>query len=187
MKKVLILASDRAELAGYPEDFVTVVTGVGLENSVLFASEAIMREKPSLVINVGSAGARKDSAGIGEVVRIREVWNLDYDLTAYRLAKYATLDEKRATVSSIRLADEGLVLGSSNKFTSESRDNRIDLYDMEGYGAALAARHFGLPCAIFKGVTDIVGEHVKLSDYRETLKNLRTALAGEVIAFAERV
>lgn len=184
MKKVLILASDRAELASFPNSFITRSTGVGLEAAAIIASEAIVKEKPELVINIGSAGAKSTVAKIGEIVRIKEVYNLDYDLTSYRLPKYSTLDENRATVTSLSLQADGLILGSSNKFATRAVDN-IDIYDMEGYGVALAARHFGLPCAIFKGISDIVGSAPALSDYRQLLKQLRLELAEAVLAFIE--
>ncbi len=181
MKKILLIASDIMELAGFDDSFIKVVSGCGMENAAIAAVKAIYEHRPDIVINVGSAGVRKGVAEIGEVLWIREVYNKDNDLTAYHLAPYAMLGENRTVEHSVKLEAEGYVLASSNSFASESADNLFDVYDMEGYGVAKACEKLKIECHILKGVSDIVGERINLKDYRKTLKQLKESIAAAVI------
>ena len=178
--KVLVLCSDRAEGALFTEDVYTVrVTGVGKENALLNAVFAIQETDPDLVVNVGTCGAKKGSAEIGDVCRVRRVINRDCDLTMYRLPKYTTLGANRSTEGPLDIGTEGKVLASGDALSTTSLEE-ADLYDMEAFGIAKACRALNKELAVLKGVSDIVGEHVTLSDYRKVLKKLAADLHEEV-------
>ena len=181
MKKIVLIASDIMELSGFEDPFIKVVSGCGMENAAIAAVKAVYEHEPDIVINVGSAGARKGVAEIGDVLWIREVYNRDNDLTAYHLAPYAMLGEDHSVDISLRIERDGCILASSNSFSSDITDPLFDLYDMEGYGVAMACRKMKRECHILKGVSDIVGERIKLKDYRSTLKQLKASIAEAVI------
>lgn len=177
--KVLVLCSDRAEGALFTEEHYTVrVTGVGKENALLNAVLAIQETEPDIVLNVGTCGARKGSAGIGDVCRVKRVLNRDCDLTMYRLPKYTTLSRDRSTEGPIDIHDEGFVLASGDALSTDTVEE-AELYDMEAFGIAKACKALGKELVVLKGVSDIVGEHVTLSDYRKILRKLASDLHEE--------
>ena len=169
--KVLVVSSDSAENALFTEDiFVRVVSGVGKENAL---ANTILNctEDVDLILNVGTCGAKKGSADIFDVVCVKRVINRDADLTQFHLPQYTTLDSKRGTMGPINISDEGLTIASSDSFASTVIEE-AELYDMEAYGVALAAKCLKKDLIIIKGVSDIIGESLKIKDYRKLLKEL---------------
>ena len=71
----------------------------------------------------------------------------------------------------INISDEGLTIASSDSFASTVIEES-ELYDMEAYGVALAAKCLKKDLIIIKGVSDIIGESIKIKDYRKLLKDL---------------
>lgn len=180
--KVLIAASDKAELKGFG-DYDKVVTGVGPIMAAAAVSKAIAETKADAVLSVGSAGAVPGRLQIGDIASFSSVVSLDQDLTFYHLAFGSTLDSSRATVGALRLScsDSGLVLASSSSFVSGMSDElallNASACDMECYGVALAARLYSIPCLALKAITDIVGQPVTLGEYGFSLRSLRSLLA----------
>lgn len=169
--KVLVVASDSAENALFTEDcFVRVVSGVGKENALL-VTLLNCSDDIDLIMNVGTCGAKKTSAEIKDVIKVRKVINRDANLTQFHLPLYTTLDSKRGLMGPITISDEGLTIASSDCFSETTIDD-ADLYDMEAYGVALAAKSLNKDVIIIKGVSDIVGEKVFLKDYRKILKEI---------------
>lgn len=184
--KILVLSSDKAEFKGLTDRFICRPVGVGLCMAAVNSTIAILEEKPDLVINIGSSGA---GAGheIGEVLEIGEVSTFDQDLSLYRLSPGATLDERRSTISSLRLRSTSSYRAlSSSRFACQlDSSGRFDVYDMELYSVALAGAKTGVPVSSFKLVTDIVGESVRISDYSERLRRMRSLLLEKVEAYLD--
>ena len=179
--KVLVLCSDRAEGALFTEEeFILRVTGVGKENALLNTVLAIKECDPDLIINVGTCGAKMGEASIGDICTVKRVINRDADLTMYRLPKYTTLSADRSTEGPLDIAEEGFVLASSDTLAVTAIEE-AGLYDMEAFGIAKASKALGKPLVIIKGVSDIVGEHVALKDYRKVLKKLASDLHEEAL------
>ena len=57
---------------------------------------------------------------------------------------------------------------------------------MEAYGVALAAKKLNKKVLIIKGVSDIVGENVKLKDYKKVLKELAISIHEKALAEVSR-
>lgn len=177
----MVFASDSAELKGLPGDVLKVVTGVGPVTASVVATEAILREKPDYVFNIGSAGALGKGLGIGSVIAPGSVVNLDMDLTTYHLTLGSTICADRSTFGPIIFdRNSNVVLGTSGTFASAEsegmRNLHVSLCDMECYGIAFAAHVLKVPMRCIKLVTDIVGENVTLGDYGYNLRSLRSKL-----------
>ena len=169
--KVLVVSSDSAENALFTEDcFVRVVSGVGKENALL-ATIMNCSEDVDLIMNVGTCGAKKGAALIKDVFKIKSVINRDADLTKFHLPPYTTLDSKRGIMGELKISNEGLTIASSDSF-SETIIDKAELYDMEAYGVALAAKSLNKDVVIIKGVSDIVGENIQIKDYKKVLKEI---------------
>ena len=181
--KALILASDKAELKGLGDRFETRVIGTGLVMAAVNATRAIIECNPDIVINIGSCGGG-ENVEIGDVVMCDRVITLDQDLSLYKLPPGSTIDENRTTVGEVSLfSTEKHLLLSSSRFASCISDLHPDVYDMEGYAVALAARKLGRKCAIFKLVTDKVGVKVDLGEYSRNLRTMKMELHRRVEEF----
>lgn len=179
--KVLVVASDSAENALFNEDiFIKVVSGVGKENA-LVATLLNNSDDVDLILNVGTCGAKRGEANIGDVLLCSKVINRDADLTAFHLPPFTTLDDKRGIMGPININSEGVVIASSDTFSSNTIDE-AQLYDMEAYGVALASKKLNKKVLIIKGVSDIVGENVKLKDYKKVLKELAIKIHEKALA-----
>lgn len=178
--RVLLAASDKAELQGFDDAFLKLVTGVGAIQAAAAVSKAIAESKPDIVISVGSAGSL-GTLSLGSSYSFGKVVSLDQDLTAYRLPLGATLGPRRETVSAFTLdRSSSLVLASSCRFSDSRPSILADASDMEAYGVALAASLYSIPCLAVKVITDIAGEKVSLPDYSKRLRQWRLGLREEV-------
>ncbi len=172
------------ELKCFKSDrYLKVATGVGLTLSAIESTRAIIEYAPDLVISVGSAGAMNSELKVGSVVSFSRVLNRDQDLTAYRLPLYSTLRKDGSTLKEIRLSgsDDYTLISSSTFFTSAIKE--ADAGDMEAYSVALSASSFSIPVAAFKLITDVVGQRVKIADYKRLLREGRERLEEEVSNF----
>jgi len=188
--KILVLASDRAELSSYPDDIIKCMTGVGPVEAGVMASKAISEADPDIVFGIGSCGAVRGLHELGEVVHIKCVFFQDMDLSLYHLPVGATLRYDRSTQREICLEEHGGVLATSGTFASSvtpfAKDVGASLFDMEGYAIASAAKAYGKKCFLIKGISDYVGEKVALKDYRAFLKELSSKIRKEVLATISR-
>ncbi len=175
--KVLLVASDKAELRDFPDSYEKAVCGTGPIASAAVTAAAIASLFPDAVVSVGSAGSF-GRIPVGSCVSFGSVVSPDQDLTAYHLRKGATLLPSRATVAAIRLGDSSpYVLSSSGSFcTAPDPDIPADAADMEAYGVAMAAYLKGIPCFAVKVITDVIGEHIDLGSYGFRLRSLRSLL-----------
>ena len=176
--KVLVAASDKAELKAFSDRYIKVASGVGPFLSASVTSYAIAEHKPDVVFSVGSAGSF-GSLPVGACISFGRVITPDQDLTCYHLSPGATLLPDGKTLREIVLdRNSGYVLSTSGAFATVPREG--DAADMEGYGVALSAFLHSIPVFAVKVITDIVGSHVSLPEYGYTLRSLREKLPKKV-------
>lgn len=187
MSKVLLVASDSAELKGLDGPWDRCVSGVGPMLSAVHAVMNIIRYESNVVVSVGSAGSlgrfRK-----GDVVSFGSVVTPDQDLSAMHLSLGTTIGPDRATMKELYTADREspYILYSSGRFSSSILPShtalKADAADMEAYGVALAARYLGIKFYAVKLITDIVGDKSSVGDisfsYRDGRERLRELLSS---------
>ena len=161
--KILVVVSDRAELAAFDDRFIKTVSGIGPVFAAAAAADSIIRYRPDVVVSAGSAGSL-GKLDIGDCVSFGSVVYADIDLSAYHLRVGTSLTPDRRTFSSIRMASSSEhILATSAAFAS-SRE-----------------RYSSIPCLAVKAITDIVGEKTDLGDYRKRLKEIRAKLPEMVL------
>ena len=181
MKKILVVASDKAELKGLKGDFLTLVSGVGPILASAKTAGAIVMTGAEVVVSIGSCGSL-GRIKRGEVVSFSAVVTPDQDLSSMHLSLGSTIDWNRSTIRELRTADRksGLTLLSSGTFTSSYRDVfssfSPDCVDMEAYGVGVAALSFGIPFYAIKLVSDIVGDHSTVGDISFSMREGREHL-----------
>ena len=181
MKRILVVASDKAEIKGLGSDFLTLVSGVGPIMAAARTSGEIIKTKADVVISVGTCGSL-GRIKKGEVVSFSKVVTPDQDLSSMHLSLGATIDWNRSTIKELTTADRlsGLTLLSSGTFTSSYRDVfssfSPDCVDMEAYGVGVAALSLGIPFYAIKLVSDIVGDHSTVGDISFSMREGRESL-----------
>ena len=146
-----------------------LLTGMGKVNAATALAMTLGRgPAPSLVVNLGTAGALRPGLGGMHAVRTVIQHDLDTDmlqtLTGVAYGTQITLADG---------ADSGAVLASGDAFIADAdaRDmlaNQADLVDMEGYAVAAAAASARVPVSMVKHVTDEADEHAAKS-WRESV------------------
>lgn len=151
MSAPLVLAATAAEAHHVPDGLDVVITGIGKVDAAVVTTEAVLERRPSLVVNIGTAGALvPGTAGLFTPSRV-----LNHDLSAAVLRElgYPARDE-------IALPDgDGTVLATGDLFVTDPqvRDalaQRALLVDMEGFAVAAACARLGVPCRLVKHVSD---------------------------------
>ncbi|MCI0911337.1 MULTISPECIES: 5'-methylthioadenosine/S-adenosylhomocysteine nucleosidase [Pseudomonas] len=147
-----------AEAGSVFADVHTVFTGIGKVNAAIALTKAIERQRPKLIVNLGSAGSQR--YGKGEVVCCTRFVQRDMDVTALGFARYQTPLSDVPVLLEHGHAIEGLPLGtcgSGDSFEVSHGDAPYDIVDMEAYVLALIARNEGIPFVCLKYISDDAG------------------------------
>ena len=184
--KVLLVASDKGELKGFNEGYIKVVSGVGPIMAATVAALAIAKEKPDIVVSIGSAGAISEELEVGRAYSFSRIVTPDQNLTSFHVALGSTLDSNRTTFGEIRTKDlqSRFILGSSGSFSKDLQPwHKIlsaDASDMESYGVGLAAFKTGVPFYAVKLITDRVGDLSTIGKIQFNLRKGRERLISLV-------
>lgn len=163
---LLVVALEEEAQHLHVSDLPVLVTGVGKVRAAVALSAVLARQRPSRVINLGTAGALRE--GLRGTQVVGRVLQHDYDSDAI-----FGLTGKHFGAP-IELGEGGPVLGTGDAFISGGAGREqllsrgIDLVDMEGYAVALTAREFGLPVTLVKEISDGAGEGASRS-WREAV------------------
>jgi adenosylhomocysteine nucleosidase len=181
-RPLLVVALEEEARHLHVSELPILVTGVGKVCAAAALAALLARQRPSRIINLGTAGALH--TGLSGTQVIGRVIQHDFD--------EATIAELTGEHFSepIELAADGPVLGSGDVFVSGGPAREalvargVDLVDMEGYAVARVARTFGLDVMLVKEISDGAGESAakswsdNLHDCADRLGAwLRTALA----------
>lgn len=153
---LVVVALEREARHLHTAEWPVLVTGVGKICAASALSAVLSRQRPSRIINMGTAGAVRE--GLFGTHVIGRVVQHDFD---HETISALTGEPCGAP---IELFAGGPVLGSGDVFVSGGAPRRvlaaagIELVDMEGYAVASVARSFGLPATLVKEVSDGAGE-----------------------------
>ncbi|NMO49674.1 nucleoside phosphorylase [Actinoplanes sp. TBRC 11911] len=164
-------------------DHPMLITGVGKVNAAISLTQALASSgsKPSLIVNVGTAGGLRDGDNQSGLHVVSEVIQHDLDtgllesLTGEIYGAPITLSDR-----------DGVTLATGDTFVSDSAvreklAQRATLVDMEGYAVAAAAGAFGIPIRMVKHVSDSADESAT-STWRSALEHSARQLADWVHA-----
>lgn len=154
-----------------------LVTGVGKVCAASVLSAVLARQRPSRIINLGTAGALRP--GLTGTHVVGRVIQHDFD------------DEAVFALTGVRFGEpidlgHGPVLASGDVFVSggaarERLAAQAELVDMEGYAVARVARNFGLEITLVKEVSDEAG-----ADAGKTWQDALDACAERLGAWVRR-
>ncbi|WP_461534234.1 phosphorylase family protein [Sinomicrobium sp.] len=171
---VFALASEAADVfASYGH----LICGIGKVNAVYELTKAIQQKRPSLIVNLGSAGSAHHKKG--EVVCCTKFVQRDMDVRGLGYAQYETPLSGLPPVLEYGLKMEGIpqaICGTGDNFEMSHSSSVYDVVDMEAYALALTAMKEEVPFLSLKYISD--GADGKAAD-DWTVEVHRAAIAFE--------
>jgi len=149
-----------------------VYTGVGKVNAAIKLYEAILKYKPELVINYGTAGSLKNKAGL---FRVNTFIQRDMDVRALGFSRGVTpfANEKLPKI-------EGIVLGTGDSFVTnpkkqlEGLNVDLDLVDMEGFALNKVCEYLNIEFHSYKNVSDTANDDAANDWEKNAAKGAKT-------------
>lgn len=166
------------EVSGF--EVRTLLTGVGKVNAAFRLTEAVLRERPDFVLNVGTAGTLRHA--VGDIVVSRRFVDRDYErLKLHGLACEAVTDGGAlfpllSSHSHTAGEAEELVVNTGDNFVVALEAFTGDVVDMEAYAEAVVCNTYGVPFVSVKCITDVVGQN-SVEQWSERLATARRTLA----------
>lgn len=130
-------------------------TGIGKVNAAYMLSKQIMKERPKLIINLGSAGSSHFTKGTVVcctqfIQRDMDVRGLGFALYETPLSGIAPLLEYGITLNNLPQA----VCGTGDNFEMSHNTTAYNIVDMEAYALALVAMKEDIPFLCLKYISD---------------------------------
>ncbi|MEW6645208.1 MAG: 5'-methylthioadenosine nucleosidase [Pseudomonadota bacterium] len=152
---VLVLTALRSELNPdkAPDGVQVVFSGVGKINTAINTTVALLKSKPTLVVNYGTCG--KINPRLHGLVEISEV--IQRDMMAMPLAPRGVtpLSDDDAVLAS---GHGTAVCGTGDSFVTANDpwliEHKVDVVDMELFAIARVCKQFGVAWRAFKFITD---------------------------------
>jgi adenosylhomocysteine nucleosidase len=190
----LIVAALHEEVA-HVEGHDVLVTGVGKAVAAAALAQRLAVDRPSVVVNIGTAGAVR--AGVSGVVEVDHVTqhDLPYDeveLITGPIVRAYRLSGQRPPEAIHDIAGSAMVLATGDVFVADAdraaqiADSGVHLVDMEGFAYAATCASFGVPFRCVKAVSDSADEAAGLS-WLDTIDRCARALADWVASNVTQV
>ncbi len=149
-------------------------TGIGKVKATIRLMDALVQERPDVVINMGTAGTVVHQ--VGDLFVCRHFIDRD-------LQKVDCLDLQYETDSSALLHEKGYcrdwgregVCNTGDSFLTETADSHGDVFDMEAYPQAQVCHMKQIPFIAIKYVTDKIGEN-SIQHWEDKLADARKGL-----------
>jgi len=146
------LASEAADVfTGYR----LLICGIGKVNAAYNLTKAIQQKKPSLIVNLGSAGSNHYQKG--EVICCTKFVQRDMDVRGLGFDLYETPLSGLPIVLEYGLKMEGLpeaICGTGDNFEMAHAETIYNIVDMEAYALALVAKQENIPFLSLKYISD---------------------------------
>ena len=158
--KNLFIAALKQETEGM--DFFQHI-GVGKINATFNTSKLIDEFKPDLIINFGTAGAKKK--GLSGLIECTRFYQRDMDVRSlnFELGETPFDDINEILIS------EGYSCGSGDNFVDKKIEMEVDVVDMEAYAIATVCKKNGIKFRCFKYISDNADSNSS-NDWKENLK-----------------
>lgn len=160
---------------------IVVVTGTGKANAAMMTMKAVLSYRPSLIINVDTAGTFNHH--VGDIIVSNHF--VDRDLMCLQLpgvvfdkiSDAGTIVRRLPSiVDGMEVTDVHFVISTGDDFVTSLEKRRGDVVDMESFAEASVCGEEGVPFFAVKYITDIVGRNSinhwgnKLADARRSLE-----------------
>lgn len=184
-RKPVVLAAFALEEESFPISSIAgmtvekVLIGIGKVSAAMNLTQAVLKYRPALVVNIGTAGSSYHA--VGDIIVCHDF--VDRDLANLDIAGVCA---GLSVTPSALFSPQSLLKGqfSSDTFTADTGDNFVtepdgvlgDVVDMEAFACASVCHKFCVPFVAVKYVTDIVGRN-SVKQWNEKLAEARHGLS----------
>ncbi|MFB9080770.1 nucleosidase [Flavobacterium procerum] len=178
LENVLFSFALESEAGTVFNDFRTLITGIGKVNAAYELTKAIQHKKPSLIVNLGSAGSnffRK-----GDVICCTKFIQRDMDVQGLGYAKYETPLSGLPPVLEYGLTMDDLsigICGTGDSFEMGHSQAPYNVIDMEAYALAMVAMKEKIPFLCLKYISDGADDNAA-EEWTIQVHNAATAFGG---------
>ena len=155
IEDVLFTFALESEAAKLFDNFPFIICGIGKVNATYHLMKAIQKRKPSLIINLGSAGSNHFHKG--DVVCCHQFVQRDMDVRGLGFEQYETPLSGIPPILNYGLSYENLpngICGTGDSFEMEHAESIYNVVDMEAYALALVAKKEEIPFLCLKYISD---------------------------------
>lgn len=155
LKDVLFSFALESEAADVFVGQNTLITGIGKVNAAYELTKAIQNKKPSLIVNLGSAGS--NSFQKGDVICCTKFVQRDMDVRGLGFAQYETPLSNLPVILNYGLEMNNLkigICGTGDNFEMGHATKIYDVVDMEAYALAMIAMKENIPFLCLKYISD---------------------------------
>jgi len=160
------------------KDSAIIISGIGKTNAALATAYACMKHDPACILNLGSAGAVRDSEETGRIFNIEKTVEPDriHIRTNTPFTQYPDILE----------GFDKAVLSTQDKAVDDHEAFReisafADLVDMEGASVVQASKRFHKKCLLFKFVSDTPAHAGRGNIILDNIKRLRWPFGDFII------
>jgi adenosylhomocysteine nucleosidase len=135
-----------------------LITGIGKVNAAMELTKEIHRNRPKLIINLGSAGSKNFHKG--EIICCTKFIQRDMDVRGLGFSLYETPLSGIPPVLEYGLKRDGLpegICGSGDSFEMNHAETAYNIVDMEAYPLALISMKEKIPFLCLKYISDDAG------------------------------
>lgn len=156
-----------------------ITTGVGKANAAYRLCKAVATRKPSLVINIGTAGAR--GFDVGDIIASTKF--IDRDLMPLSINGVVSEIETSCGVSlpSIVTGQQtslpNVIVSTGDDFVTGETEFTGSIVDMEAFALATVCHNENIPFVAVKYITDIIGMN-SIEHWNSKLAGARSGLAA---------
>lgn len=153
--KVLFVFALESEAADEFADYNTLIIGIGKVSATYALTKHLLQIKPSLIVNLGSAGSSQFKRG--EVICCSKFIQRDMDVRGLGFQQYETPFSSLPVLLEYGMTLPELpqgICGSGDTFEMAHLCNDYNVIDMEGYALALIAMKENIPFLCLKYISD---------------------------------
>jgi adenosylhomocysteine nucleosidase len=181
MSKPLLIFAMEQESQDVFKDYDVLHSGIGKVNASYALTSYLNKKKPTMVINMGTAGSRKHKGGL--IINCTSFIQRDMDVTFLGFEKWQTpfsTDPVRIDYGqSVSGLPQG-VCGTGDNFDTSEHAQHFDVVDMEAYALALICSREKIPFLCLKYISDGANDEAHTdwnAALHHTAKQLKTALS----------
>lgn len=155
LKDVLFIFALASEAAEVFTGYRYLICGIGKVSATYNLTKAIQQQRPSLIVNLGSAGSNHYQKG--EVVCCTKFVQRDIDVRALGYEQYETPLSGIPPILEYGLSMEKLpesICGTGDNFEMAHSATVYNVVDMEAYALALVAMKENIPFLCLKYISD---------------------------------
>ena len=149
--KTMIVAALQEETNKLPR--VILHTGVGKINAAASLTEAILKDKPDIVINYGTAGRSSDRVEVGKLYRVDQIIQRDMDASPLGFVKFQTPFGLKKIVLTTNTKNP-IICATGDSFWTGGDEGKHDVVDMEAYALAAVCIKHDIPFVCYKYISD---------------------------------